>query len=201
MASAYGPSTPGSAQRVDRLRDGARVGGGVLAERAPRVRRHVGDPGDAGVGPAVEHGTGLDPGDPASGRVELVELGVGRAAFDVVDLGARQRERHADLHQREHPPLPQAHPAGFPAAGWPGHAARPAQVDGGARPGAGGGEVDDASRGQQRGQAFSGLVVDDLPGRVGDRRELAQQVVHDRCPFRLPMPRLPVDPGGEASST
>src|SRR6201999_3847699 len=53
-------------------------------------------------------------------------------------------------------------------------------------------EVHEFARGQENAQAIAGLVVEQLPVGVADRRVLAQQVVaHRSAPLRLPSPSDP----------
>ena len=57
-------------------------------------------------------------------------------------------------------------------------------------------DVDQLARRQVRDEPALGLVLDLGPGRLGDRGQVAVEVVHHSVPFRLPMPSEPGDARG-----
>src|SRR5262245_25203535 len=67
------------------------------------------------------------------------------------------------------------------------------------------GEVHELARREPRLEPLLGLLVELRPALLGDRRLLAQQMVHSPAPFRLPMPSdassPPPDPPRPASSS
>ena len=69
------------------------------------MRRGLGDAADAGCLVAVEDREVLADRDLAHRLVELVEVRVGRAAVDVVELDAGDLEFGTQLEEWEHPPL------------------------------------------------------------------------------------------------
>ena len=73
----------------------------AVAERDRRMGRGLGDTVDRGRGPAVEDREVLERRNPVGGLVELAEVDVIRAAIAVGELGARDAEGSAHLHQRE----------------------------------------------------------------------------------------------------
>ena len=140
------------------------------------------------VAPAVEDGDVLGDRDAMGCVVERAEVDVGAAAVVVAELVERNREVGAQLDER-HDLAPQR------ADALDGDAARRLSCVRGSWPSAPSRSgpaksttLRAASAARSRGAR---LVVDQLPGRVGDRRVRAKQVVHRDAPFRLPIPSEP----------
>src|SRR5207248_3199827 len=68
--------------------------------------------------------------------------------------------------------------AGLDALDRAGHPFDPAEVPGRVLPAVGAGEVDDLAGGEERPQRAAGLLLDLLPGAVGDRGEFSVQMAH-----------------------
>ena len=131
--------------------------------------------------------------------VERVQVDVVRAAVGVAQLAARDRERRAQLDDGQH-----AAQRGIEAAGRRGgELGRAAEVRRRVLPAVRPGEVDELAGGEGGGQPLAGLVVDEAPARLGDGRELAQQMAHDAAPLRPPMPseRLAATASGPSNAS
>ena len=174
-------------QSLDRAGDRAWVFLSAAAERFRFDRRGVGDPGDAGLRPTVEDGDVLGDRDPLRRLVEPLEVGVEGAPVVVGQLGARDRELGSQLDQGQDPAPRGADPVGGRRV----DLVAAAEVGGGVLPAVRPGEVDQAARGERRPQALARLVVEKLPARNRDRRQLAQPIVNRYAPFRPPIPSEP----------
>src|SRR5262249_13595808 len=156
------------------LGNGARIRRVVVLDPERLVRGALADAADAGGFPAVEHRAVLGASDLDRGLDERIEIGVGRAACDVVELAARKGEGRAQLDQRLH----LAERAGDPVGRGAFQRLGTSEVHRALLPALRTGEVHQLARGQLDDQSLSRLVVDHLPGAVGDGGELAEQVVH-----------------------
>ena len=153
------------------------------------MRALLGDAQDPGRGVAVEHGDVLGHGDLPHRIVELGQLDVPRPAVGVVELFAGHGEAGTELHEGQHAPSGRRH-----AFGGAGHLVDPAQVGGRVPPAVRPGQVDQFAGGQMGDEAALRLRLDLGPRGLGDRGELAVEVVHHSLPFRLPMPSEPTGP-------
>jgi hypothetical protein len=97
---------------------------------------------------------------------------------DVVDLPPVQHERDPQLDQRKDPALPGEH-----AVGGRVDVVHVAGTRGGQFVARGTVHVHDPPRGQVPLQRAGGLLPDLGPGGIGDRCELAVQVIHRRVPL------------------
>ena len=120
------------------------------------------------------------------GILDRVPVGILRAALDVVDIGAVHRERHPQPHQRpgvsqvcHHTLAGRQDVEQMTGAHRRRH--RPARLADVDHPAAG----DVALEGARR------LLLDLGPRGIGDRCQLAIQVVHQGCPFKLPIANDP----------
>ena len=113
------------------------------------------------------------------GLVELGQVGVAGAAVDVVELGPGDLELRAQLHEREH-----LAPRRADALGRAGYRVDPPQVGGRVVPAVRADEVDQLAGGQVGGEPRLGLVVDGVPAGVGDRGQIAVEMVHRTASFQ-----------------
>ena len=147
----------------------AGVGGAVVTQRTRGVGGGLRDARDVGRGPAVQDGPVLQlRGDPGSAR-EVIELGVATSALQVVDLGPRHGEGHPVLRQRQHTAPPHEDPRAVQTVRRGLEPVRPAQRHRVVTPASGADPVDQAAGGEQRRQPILGLLVDRLPGTIGNR--------------------------------
>ncbi len=105
-ARPYGTADALAADQLDGLRDLLREASRSGAERDRRMRRRLRDAHDPGRLEAVEDRGVLRQGDPADRLVQVVQIRVDRAALEVDQLVARDREVGAQLDERQHPALP-----------------------------------------------------------------------------------------------
>ena len=182
----YGPSTPASRSSdsawvmtsgISRGSSG-RVSAGLELARADALDRR-------GV-VALEDGPVLDERQLLGGVLDRIPVGVLRAALDVVDVVARQRERHPQPHQRF--AVPQV---GHHAVAGRRHVEQVAGADRRGDRAAGLADVDDPAAGDVPLERPRRLQFDFGPGGFGDRCQIAVQVVHWRVPFRLPIASEP----------
>ena len=180
---AVGAVDAGAQQRLDGPGDVARIarrsprrarsGRAARPPRSPRCPRP----------PSRGRPRGSRPRRSVGGLVERVEVDVVGAAVGVAQLGRESangaRSSTSGSTRRCAASTP---PPGASAT------RRAAEVRGGVLPAVRAGEVDELARGERGRQALARLVVDQRPGRLGDRRVLAQQMAHDAAPLRLPMP-------------
>ncbi len=182
-------------QQLDRTSDERRVAVGVAAER-PTIEGYLGDARDDGV-VAVEDGGAFGDRDLMRGAIERLEVDVVRAAVGVAQLVARQREVGAQFDQRQDAALQGGHAVGGAGAQRLG----PAEIGRRVLPAQRSREVDELARRERRCEPVAGLLVEQVPARLGDRRQRAKQMVHDGAPLRLPIPSDPSSRSGVGGSS
>ena len=147
---------------------------GLRAERDRRMRGGLCDADDPRGLEAVEDGRVLGQRDAPHRLVEIVEVDVDRTALEVDQLVARHLEVGAQLDERQHAPLLRLDAV----AGRRGEARDAAEVRGRVVEAERPGEVDELARAERRHEVLARLLVEHLPGPLGDGRDGSQEVVH-----------------------
>src|SRR6516162_2764034 len=184
----------GKTQLVDRV--GYRVG--VLAhvggQRLDRVAGSLADALDAACGIAIEDRTILGKGDRFCRVLCWLPVRVIGAPFDVVDHLAVEVKWYAEFDQGPYHPLP-----GNDVSPKRCYLLQMASADGRQRDAARAVQIDHAAAGEIALESTRHLLFDLRPRRIGDWRQLAVQIIHDRSfPLSEPMPREPSGTGGVA---
>ena len=122
---------------------------------------------------ALEDRRILGKGDFLGGVLGRLPVGIVGAALDIVDHLAVQFERHAQFDQRLDLAL-----AGEDAVARRRDSAQMAGADRRERGAARTGDIDDAPPGEVALQGARRLLLELRPGHVGDRRQLAVQIIH-----------------------
>ena len=147
---------------------------GSVAERDRGMGGRLGDADDAGRLEAVEDRGVLGQRDPADGLVEIVEVGVDRASLEVDQLVTRHLEVGAQLDERQYAALPRLDTVARRRLQRVHAAEVRRRVVEPERPG----EVDELARAERRREVLARLLVEHLPGALGDRRDGSKKVVH-----------------------
>src|SRR5262249_22308117 len=129
---------------------------------------------DAGGGVALENRPILGERQPSRRILGGLPVGIIRAALHVIDLLAIELERYAQLDERFHLALPRED-----AVAWRLDRAQVAGSDGRKGDTPWSLDVDDAPRGEVALERARRLLLDLTPRPVGDRGELAVQVIHE----------------------
>jgi hypothetical protein len=146
----------------------------VVGDRYDFVRRGRGDAADSDLVEAVEDGTVLGHCRRSTGIDHGVEIQIGRAPVGSVQFSPGEGEAGPKFDEREQEPLRRANL-------WV-RAARErvdaAEIDGRMVPAKRPPKVDQSASSEEVRERAGRLRVDLSPGRIGDRREFACQMVH-----------------------
>ncbi len=186
----------GEAQLGHGLRDGLGNVVDVRGHRDREVRRRGADPVDGRGAVAVEDGAVLGERDALRRVLQRIPVGVLASPLHAVDLGPRQRERHAQLDDG-----PRAEDVGLHAVVRRLDLVQPAEADGGEVVAVRAGHVDDAAPGDVALERALGLLLDVRPRGVRDGGQAAMQVVHEVLLPRSPMPSEPSGVAGDGSAS
>src|SRR5258707_5798305 len=196
-----GPADAGEPQRREGLADDVRVLPGVGRHGKPGIRRSLPDADDACRRVALEDRAVLGESHDARGILDRLPVRVLGATLDVIDGLPADGERHPELDDRLRGPRPREHARRrrldvTPMTGsYCGRRARLRARD-----------LRYPAAGQVQREGAPGFFLNAGPGRGGDWRELAVQVVHSwallcRLPMRSEPSRVRADaPGGSGMS-
>ena len=144
------------------------------------------DAGDIGGGIALEDGAVFGEGHLLGGVLRRLPIRIIGAALDIVDLLARQFERHSHFDQRLHLAL-----ARDDAIAGSRDRAQMSGADGRERRPGRALRIDNTPRREIALQRSRGFFFDLSPGFIGYRRKFTVQIVHHGFPLREPMPSEP----------